>query len=99
MAYSKIIADLSRSKGWSTDWRWLSTGLFVESGEFVNKIICGCSEEEIADEFADVMHYLLQLAKQKCPSVNLDEALSKKIERNVNQVKKTTDAQGNVVRK
>lgn len=97
--YAKLIDQLAQSKGWNTDWRWLTTGLFAESGELVNKIVHGAPDYLIADEFADVMHYLLQLVKPFCNTVDLDKALYGKIEANYSNKKKTTDKYGNVVRK
>ena len=97
--YARLIQNLATHKGWSKDWRWLATGFFAESGELVNTIIHDGSEEEIAEEFADVMHYLLQLVKEKCPDYNLDDALLHKITSNYEHLKKTTDSKGIVIRK
>jgi NTP pyrophosphatase (non-canonical NTP hydrolase) len=97
--YARLIQKLATHKGWSKDWRWLATGFFAESGELVNTIVHDGSEAEIAEEFADVMHYLLQLMKEKCPDYDLDRALMRKISSNYKHLKKTTDPNGIVVRK
>ena len=97
--YARAVNELARCKGWSRDWRWLVTGYFAESGELVNTIIQGRDEKEIAEEFADVMHYLLQLVKQKCPHSDLDDALNRKIASNYTNLKKTANKKGEVIRK
>ena len=93
------IAELYKVKGWNTDWRWLTTGYFAESGELIQSIIKKEDKEVIAEEFADVMHYLLELMNTTCSDINLDEAFQKKIESNKVNKKKTTDEKGNVVLK
>lgn len=97
--YARIIEELATKKGWSKDWRWLVTGFFAESGELVNTIVHDGTEAKIADEFADVMHYLLQLTKGKCPNCDLDKALQDKINENYTRLKKTTNANGRIVRR
>ena len=97
--YAHAVNELAIRKGWSQDWRWLITGYFAESGELVNTVLHGRPENEIAEEFADVMHYLLQLVKQKCPDTDLDRALKKKIALNYEHLKKTTNEVGEIVRK
>lgn len=97
--YKTRIDRLCEEKGWNTDWRWLVTGFFAESGELVQGIVKGDAPEQIAEEFADVMHYLLKLMSVKAAGQDLDSALSAKIESNRANRKKTTDSDGNVVLK
>lgn len=97
--YRKEISDLYKLKGWNTDWRWLVTGYFAESGELIQSIIKKENNDAIAEEFADVMHYLLELMNMASQGTNIDEALLKKINSNKVNKKKTTDEKGNVVYK
>jgi len=97
--YKKAVDDLYQSKGWNTDWMWLYSALNVEIGELGQEILKQRTEQEKAEEFADVMHYLLELMKQQCPSADLDVALLSKITSNKVNKKKTTDKAGNVVLK
>ena len=97
--YRKDVSDLYDAKGWNTDWRWLITGYFAESGELIQSIIKKEDKEVIAEEFADVMHYLLELMNVSCKETNIDSALTKKINSNKVNKKKTTDEKGNVVYK
>ena len=93
------IDDLYNFKGWNKDWMWLFSALNIEVGEMGQSILKKESEAVIAEEFADVMHFLLELMQTKCPNTDLQKALIDKIESNKVKLKKTTDAKGNVVLK
>ncbi len=93
------IDELYRFKGWNRDWLWLFSALNIEVGELGQSVLKKEEEKIIAEEFADVMHYLLELMQVKCPNTDLQKALMDKIESNKKNLKKTTDSQGNVVLK
>lgn len=83
------IVKMAEEKGWNNDYAWLALGLFKESGELIDGIEHKQTEEEIGQEFADIMHFLLQLMHDKAPSINLDIALQQKIDDNRVKQKKT----------
>ena len=60
---------------------------FIELGEASDKWKKGMGEEEIAEEFIDVIFYLLDASRLACPSINLDEVFKKKLEKNGNSSK------------
>lgn len=90
LEYFKVqIAILAKNKGWADSEIWLERCLFRECGELIEAIENKRSPEEIAEEFADVMHFLLQIANKNCPGVDLNVALTKKIVSNSKTAKKT----------
>jgi NTP pyrophosphatase (non-canonical NTP hydrolase) len=107
--FRREILELYDGKRWDTSLRSLAFRAFVELGEFIQacmKAEAGepnpetgrpFSEAEIAEEFSDVMHFLLEITNHFAPTVDLDAALSSKIARNWNEKKKTTDESGKVV--
>lgn len=56
-------------------------------------------ENNIAGEFAGVMHYLIQFVHEVAIAVNLGDALDAEIEKNRTTKKKTLDENGEIVRK
>lgn len=83
------VVELAEKKGWSDDEVWLERSLYVEVGELIKAIEEKQNPMFIADEFADVMHFLLQIMKNNTPNVNLDNALMRKIMANYHNQKKT----------
>ena len=59
----------------------------------------GETEEQLASEFADVMHYLLGFMHAVAPNVDLDKALSDKIASNWVAKKKVIEDNGDVVKR
>jgi NTP pyrophosphatase (non-canonical NTP hydrolase) len=55
---------------------------FIELSEAADAWKKGLSEETVAEELGDVIFYVLDASKLACPSVNMDEMFSKKLEKN-----------------
>ncbi len=55
---------------------------FIELGEASDAWKKGATEEKIAEELIDVIFYLLDASRLACPSVNMDEAFAKKLNKN-----------------
>jgi NTP pyrophosphatase (non-canonical NTP hydrolase) len=87
--YKLLIIDLSKSKGWNRDQIWLMYSCYKELGEISGAIEHNLTQEQIAKEFADLMHFTLQLMYEKCPEVNLDSILHEVIKNNWASKKKT----------
>jgi len=93
-----MIDILSDDKGWSKDQVWLMYSVFKEVGEMCQAIEHNRSQTKIGEEFADVMHFLLQLLSVKAPLVNPDYVLKRVIKRNRNRPKKTYTPNGDFKR-
>jgi len=58
---------------------------FIELGEASDAWKKGATEEKIAEELIDVIFYLLDASRLACPSVNMDEAFAKKLDKNLSR--------------
>jgi NTP pyrophosphatase (non-canonical NTP hydrolase) len=58
---------------------------FIELGEASDAWKKGEPEEKIAEEIIDVIFYLLDASRLACPTVNMDIAFEKKLEKNRNR--------------
>jgi NTP pyrophosphatase (non-canonical NTP hydrolase) len=58
---------------------------FIELGEASDAWKKGLSEEKIAEELIDVIFYVLDASRLACPSINMDETFTKKLEKNKNR--------------
>jgi len=58
---------------------------FIELGEASDAWKKGESEEKIAEELIDVIFYILDASRLACPSINMDKAFEKKLEKNKNR--------------
>jgi NTP pyrophosphatase (non-canonical NTP hydrolase) len=55
---------------------------FIELGEASDAWKKGEPEEKIAEELIDVVFYLLDASRLACPTVNMDETFTKKLDKN-----------------
>ena len=55
---------------------------FIELGEASDAWKKGEKEEKIAEELIDVIFYILDASRLACPTVNMDEAFKKKLNKN-----------------
>jgi NTP pyrophosphatase (non-canonical NTP hydrolase) len=55
---------------------------FIELGEASDAWKKGKPEEKIAEELIDVIFYVLDASRLACPTVNMDVAFKKKLDRN-----------------
>ena len=55
---------------------------FIELGEASDTWKKGEAEEKIAEEFIDVIFYVLDASRLACPTINMDEMFKKKLEKN-----------------
>jgi NTP pyrophosphatase (non-canonical NTP hydrolase) len=55
---------------------------FIELGEASDAWKKGETEEKIAEELIDVIFYILDASRLACPTVNMDEAFKKKLNKN-----------------
>jgi len=58
---------------------------FIELGEASDAWKKGATEEKIAEELIDVIFYLLDASRLACPSINMDEAFAKKLDKNLSR--------------
>jgi NTP pyrophosphatase (non-canonical NTP hydrolase) len=58
---------------------------FIELGEASDAWKKGLPEEKIAEEFIDVIFYVLDTSRLACPSINMDEVFKKKLDKNLNR--------------
>lgn len=58
---------------------------FIEMGEASDAWKKGESEEKIAEELVDVIFYVLDVSRLACPTVNMDDAFRKKLEKNLDR--------------
>ena len=58
---------------------------FIELGEASDAWKKGESEEKIAEELIDVIFYVLDASRLACPTINMDEMFSRKLEKNLDR--------------
>lgn len=58
---------------------------FIELGEASDAWKKGEPEEKIAEELVDVIFYLLDASRLACPTINMDAAFKKKLDKNRNR--------------
>ena len=58
---------------------------FIELGEASDAWKKGEAEEKIAEELIDVMFYVLDASRLACPTINMDEMFSRKLEKNLDR--------------
>jgi NTP pyrophosphatase (non-canonical NTP hydrolase) len=58
---------------------------FIELGEASDAWKKGLSEEKIAEEFIDVIFYILDASRLACPNMNLDDVFAKKLAKNLSR--------------
>ena len=58
---------------------------FIELGEASDAWKKGEAEEKIAEELIDVIFYVLDASRLACPTINMDEMFSKKLEKNLDR--------------
>ncbi|MEM2104722.1 MAG: MazG nucleotide pyrophosphohydrolase domain-containing protein [Candidatus Bathyarchaeia archaeon] len=79
------IEALVLAKGFYNSWEDVPKKLlfaFIELGEAADAWKKGLSEDVIAEELIDVIFYVLDVSRLACPSVNMDEMFSRKLEKN-----------------
>ena len=97
--FRKAVFELSKFKNWNDSEIWLERSLFVECGELAKAIEEKKSPEEIAEEGADVLHYLFQILNLRAPQVDLNKAMQDKINSNYKTPKKSWIDGVGIVRK
>lgn len=98
--YAREIMALAKAKKYSNDFAWLMYGLYKEVGELSIALEHDATDDDVANEFGGIMHYLIQVMKNKRPKINLDIALLNEIKSNWLSKKKTFDKKKNrIVRK
>jgi len=55
---------------------------FIELGEASDSWKKGMNEEEIAEELVDAIFYILDASRLACPTINMDEMFTRKLEKN-----------------
>jgi len=96
--YQEKVAKLAKDKGYNQELFYLHSRMIQEATEMLNKIWYGKSDEEVAEEGADVLHFFFQLLELR-PKADIDDAMLKKIASNYIHKKKTKEYDGSMVRK
>jgi len=87
--YMIAINNLAKAKGYNQKDSWLFWKLLTEIGEYSKAVEEGKQRREVSEEFADIMHLLMQI--QYKHGDDPDMALQRKIEINWHSKKKTLD--------
>jgi len=95
--YQEEVSKLAKEKGYDQELFYLFGRMVQESGELLNAIWQGKSDEEVAEEGADVLHFFFQILDHR-PYANIERGMLKKIASNYVHKKKTNEG-GKMVRK
>jgi NTP pyrophosphatase (non-canonical NTP hydrolase) len=95
--YQAKVAKLAKEKGYNQELFYLHSRMIQESSEMLDAIWQGKSDDEVAEEGADVLHFFFQIMQMR-PKADIDDALLKKIASNYIHKKKTND-KGSMIKK
>ena len=95
--YQKEVRKLAQEKGYNQDLFYLFGRLIQEGSEMLDAIWQGKSDEEVAEEGADLLHFFFQMLDHR-PNANIDRGMLKKIASNYVH-KKKTNQDGRMIRK
>lgn len=94
----KMVVNQAIKKGWNQEIVEMFNRLQGEEKEFEIAIQANYPSQEVAFELIDCIYFLMQIAENVCPDINLDEAFNEKYAENwVN--KKKTRIGGKIVRR
>jgi len=85
----KMVVNQAIKKGWNQQTKEMFDRLDGEEKEFEIAIQCAYPSQEIAFELVDCIYFLMQIAENECPEVDLDEAFNEKYAENWVNKKKT----------
>ncbi len=97
-AYQDKVEDLAEAKGYNQETFYLFSRMIQEASEMLDAYWQEKSDEEFAEEGADVLHFFFQLLNKR-PNANIDRAMLLKIASNFEHVKKTQGEEGKMVLK
>jgi NTP pyrophosphatase (non-canonical NTP hydrolase) len=95
--YQEKVGKLAKEKHYNQELFYLHSRMVQEGSEMLDAIWQGKSDEEVAEEGADLLHFFFQLMDLR-PKANIDDAMIKKIASNYINKKKTNEG-GKMMRK
>lgn len=85
----KMVVNQGIEKGWNQETVEMFNRLDGEEKEFEIAIQANYPSEEVAFELIDCIYFLMQIAENVCPDVDLDDAFNEKYMQNWINKKKT----------
>ena len=95
--YQAEVTKLAKEKGYNQELFYLFSRMIQEASEMLDAIWQGKSDEEVAEEGADLLHFFFQILEHR-QYANIDREMLKKIASNYVHKKKTNEG-GRMVRK
>jgi len=95
--YELKVEKLAKEKGYNQELFYLHSRMVQEGSEMLDAIWQGKSDEEVAEEGADLLHFFFQIIHLK-PKSDIDKAMNDKIDSNYEH-KKKTNVDGKMERK
>lgn len=96
--YQEKVTELAKEKQYNQELFYMHSRMVQEASEMLDAIWQGKSDEEVAEEGADLLHFFFQLMDIR-PKANIDDAMLKKIASNYIHKKKTKELDGSMIRK
>lgn len=96
--YQAKVAKLAKEKEYNQELFYLHSRMVQEGSEMLDAIWQGKSDEEVAEEGADLLHFFFQLMGLR-PKADIDVAMNKKIDSNYIHKKKTKADDGSMIKK
>lgn len=97
-AYQDKVEDLAEQKGYNQETFYLFSRMIQEGSEMLDALWQEKSDEEFAEEGADLLHFFFQIINKR-PNANIDRAMLLKIASNYEHKKKTQDDDGKMTLK
>jgi NTP pyrophosphatase (non-canonical NTP hydrolase) len=95
--YQREVSKLAKEKGYNQELFYLFGRMIQEATEMLDAIWQNKSDEEVAEEGADLLHFFFQILDHR-PYANIERGMLKKIASNYIHKKKTNEG-GKMVRK
>ncbi len=95
--YQEEVRKLAKIKDYNQELFYLHSRMVQEGCELLDAIWQGKSDEEVAEEGADLLHFFFQMLDHR-PLANIERGMLKKIASNYVHKKKTNE-KGTMVRK
>jgi phosphoribosyl-ATP pyrophosphohydrolase len=97
-AYQDKVEELAEAKGYNQETFYLFSRMVQEASEMLDALWQEKSDEEFAEEGADLLHFFFQLINKR-PNANIDRAMLLKISSNFENLKKTQGEDGKMMLK
>jgi len=95
--YQQKVGKLAKEKHYNQELFYMHSRMIQEASEMLDAIWQGKSDEEVAEEGADLLHFFFQIMDLR-PKAKIDDAMLKKIASNYINKKKTNE-DGSMIRK